>query len=34
LVAYVKEDAQKALEDAHNLLDEARDIALTSSTIY
>jgi hypothetical protein len=26
--AYVEEDAQIALEDAHDLLDEAQDIAL------
>jgi hypothetical protein len=34
VVAYVEEDAQKALEDAHDLLDEARDIALARSAVY
>jgi hypothetical protein len=29
VVAYVEEDAQTALEDALNLLDEARNVALT-----
>jgi hypothetical protein len=28
VVAYVEEDAQTALEDALDLLDEARDVAL------
>jgi transposase InsO family protein len=32
--AYVKEDAQIALEDARDLLDEARDIALVRSAVY
>jgi transposase InsO family protein len=32
--AYVKEDAQTAQEDARDLLDEARDIALTRSEVY
>jgi hypothetical protein len=32
--AYVKEDAQIALEDARDLLDEARDIALVRSIVY
>jgi hypothetical protein len=32
VVAYVKEDAQKAL--AQDLLDEARDVVLTRSTVY
>jgi hypothetical protein len=34
VVAYIEEDAQKALEDALNLLDEARDIALARSAVY
>jgi hypothetical protein len=34
VVAYVEEDAQKALEDALDLLDEARDVALAHSTVY
>jgi hypothetical protein len=34
VVAYVKEDAQTALEDALDLLDEARDVALARSAIY
>jgi transposase InsO family protein len=34
VVAYVEEDAQTALADALNLLDEARDIALARSAIY
>jgi hypothetical protein len=34
VVAYVKEDAQKALEDALDLLDEARDITLARSAVY
>jgi hypothetical protein len=32
--AYVEEDAQIALEDARDLLDEARDVALIRSTVY
>jgi transposase InsO family protein len=34
VVAYVKEDAQKALKDALDLLDEARDITLARSAVY
>jgi hypothetical protein len=34
VVAYVEEDAQLALEDAHDLLDEARDVALARSAVY
>jgi hypothetical protein len=34
VVAYVEEDAQKALEDALDLLDEARDVALACSAVY
>jgi ribonuclease HI len=34
VVAYVEEDAQMALEDALDLLDEARDIALARSAVY
>jgi hypothetical protein len=34
VVAYVKEDAQTALEDALDLLDEARDVALAQSAVY
>jgi hypothetical protein len=34
VVAYVEEDTQKALEDAQDLLDEARDIALARTAIY
>jgi hypothetical protein len=34
VVAYVEEDAQTALEDALDLLDEARDVALTRSAVY
>jgi hypothetical protein len=32
--AYVEEDSQIALEDAHDLLDKARDVALVRSTVY
>jgi hypothetical protein len=32
--AYGKEDAQIALEDACDLLDEVRDVALVRSTVY
>jgi transposase InsO family protein len=32
--AYVEEDAQIALEDARDLLDEARDVALVRSAVY
>jgi hypothetical protein len=34
VVAYIEEDAQTALEDTLDLLDEARDIALTRSAVY
>jgi hypothetical protein len=34
VVACIEEDAQKKLEDARNLLDEARDVALARSTVY
>jgi hypothetical protein len=34
VVAYVEEDAQKALEDARDLLDEAQDVALARSAVY
>jgi hypothetical protein len=34
VVAYIEEDAQKALIDAQDLLDEARDTALARTTIY
>jgi transposase InsO family protein len=34
VVAYVEEDAEKALTDAQDLLDEARDIALARSAVY
>jgi hypothetical protein len=34
VVAYVEEDAQTALADAQDLLDEARDIALACSIVY
>jgi hypothetical protein len=34
VVAYVEEDAQTALEDALDLLDEARDVALAQSAVY
>jgi transposase InsO family protein len=34
VVAYVKEDTQKALEEAQDLLDEARDVALARSAVY
>jgi hypothetical protein len=34
VVAYVEEDAQLALEDALDLLDEARDVALARSAVY
>jgi transposase InsO family protein len=32
--AYVKEDVEKALADAQDLLDEARDVALARSAVY
>jgi hypothetical protein len=34
IVAYVEEDVQKALEDAQDLLDKARDIALARTVVY
>jgi transposase InsO family protein len=34
VIAYIKEDAQKALADAQDLLDEARDVALARSAVY
>jgi hypothetical protein len=34
VVAYIEEDTQKALEDALDLLDEARDVALAHSAVY
>jgi hypothetical protein len=34
VVAYVEEDAQTTLEDALDLLDEARDVALARSAVY
>jgi hypothetical protein len=34
MVAYVKEDADKALADAQDLLDKARDVALVRSAVY
>jgi hypothetical protein len=34
VVAYVKEDVEKALADAQDLLDEARDFALARSAVY
>jgi hypothetical protein len=34
VVAYIKEDAEKALADAQDLLDEARDVALARSAVY
>jgi hypothetical protein len=34
VVAYVEEDAQIALEDARDLLDKARDVALARSAVY
>jgi hypothetical protein len=34
MVAYIKEDAQMALADTQDLLDEARDIALARSAVY
>jgi hypothetical protein len=33
-MTYVEEDVQKALEDAQDLLDEARDIALAHTSVY
>jgi hypothetical protein len=34
MVAYVEEDAEKALADAQDMLDEAQDIALVRSVVY
>jgi hypothetical protein len=34
VVAYVEEDAQTALTDAQDLLDEVRDVALARSAVY
>jgi hypothetical protein len=34
VVAYIEEDAQTALEDALDLLDEAQDVALARSAVY
>jgi hypothetical protein len=34
VVAYIEEDADKALADAQDLLDEARDVALVRSAVY
>jgi transposase InsO family protein len=34
VVAYIKEDAKKALADAQDMLDEARDVALARSAVY
>jgi transposase InsO family protein len=34
VVAYFEEDAKKALADAQDLLDEARDVALVRSAVY
>jgi hypothetical protein len=34
VVAYVEEDAEKALADAQDLLDEARDVALARLAVY
>jgi hypothetical protein len=34
VIAYIEEDAQKALADAQDLLDEARDVALASLAVY
>jgi hypothetical protein len=34
VVAYIEEDAEKALADAQDLLDEARDVALARSAVY
>jgi hypothetical protein len=34
VVAYVEEDAQMALADAQDLLDEARDVALARLAVY
>jgi hypothetical protein len=34
VVTYIEEDAQTALADVLDLLDEARDVALTRSAVY
>jgi hypothetical protein len=34
VVAYVEEDLEKALADAQDLLDEARDVGLARSAVY
>jgi hypothetical protein len=34
VAAFVEEDADKALADAQDLLDEARDVALVRSAVY
>jgi hypothetical protein len=34
VVAYVEENTEKALADAQDLLDEARDVALARSAVY
>jgi hypothetical protein len=34
VVAYVEEDAEKALADPQDLLDEARDVTLVRSAVY
>jgi transposase InsO family protein len=34
VVAYIEEDAEKALADAQDLLDEAQDVALARSAVY
>jgi transposase InsO family protein len=34
VVAYIEEDAEKALADTQDLLDEARDVALARSAVY
>jgi hypothetical protein len=34
VVAYVEEDAEKALADAQDLLDEARDVTLARLAVY
>jgi hypothetical protein len=34
VVAYIEEDTEKALADAQDLLDEARDVALVRSAVY
>jgi hypothetical protein len=34
IAAYIEEDAQKALKDAQDLLDEARDVSLARAAVY